>query len=45
MPIEKVDTPKGFNITPAEAINPLMARSSRVSWSDFYLFIDNIKAL
>lgn len=38
-PIEKVPTPNGFKINPAEAVKSIMARSSRAPWAEFYLFI------
>jgi hypothetical protein len=40
IPIERVETPKGFKISPAEAVKPIMARSSRAPWAEFYLFVD-----
>jgi hypothetical protein len=40
IPIEKIETPKGFTISPAEAVKPIMARSSRAPWAEFYLFVD-----
>ena len=40
IPIAKVETPKGFTITPAEAVKPIMARSTRPPWAEFYLFAD-----
>jgi hypothetical protein len=39
VPIEKVETPKGFTISPAKAVRPIMARSSRAPWAEFYLFV------
>ena len=38
IPIEKVETPKGFTISPAKAVRPIMDRSSRAPWAEFYLF-------
>ena len=39
-PIEKVKTPDGFKISPAQAVKPIMARISRAPWAEFYLFVD-----
>jgi hypothetical protein len=41
VPIEQVFTPDGFEISPAKAVKPLMDRSSRAPWAEFYLFVDN----
>jgi hypothetical protein len=41
IPIEKVPTPDGFKVTPAEAVKPIMARSTRAPWAEFYLFVDS----
>lgn len=40
IPMENVETPKGFKISPAKAVKPIMARSSRAPWAEFYLFAD-----
>jgi hypothetical protein len=39
-PIEEVPTPRGFSISPAEAVKPIMARSSRAPWAEFFLIVD-----
>jgi hypothetical protein len=40
-PIEKVQTPDGFMIAPADAVKPIIARSTRLPRAEFYLFIDS----
>jgi hypothetical protein len=40
VPIEQVSTPDGFKISPAKAVKPLMDRSSRAPWAEFYLFVN-----
>lgn len=39
-PIEELPTPKGFKISPAEAVKPVMSRRHRAPWAEFYLFVD-----
>lgn len=39
-PIEKVESPNGFRISPFKAVKPLMDRSTRAPWAEFYLFVD-----
>ena len=39
-PIEKVETPKGFKISPSKAVRPIMARIDRGLGTEFYLFVD-----
>ncbi|MCX6880580.1 MAG: hypothetical protein NTW21_43260 [Verrucomicrobia bacterium] len=41
IPIEKVPSPDGFKVTPVEAVKPIMARSTRAPWAEFYLFVDS----
>jgi len=38
--VDKVATPEGFKVSPAQAVKPMMARSSRAPWVEFYLFAD-----
>jgi hypothetical protein len=38
--IEEVATPSGFSVSPSQAAKPIMARMSRPSWADAYLFVD-----
>ena len=40
LPMEKVEMPTGFKISPAKAVKGIMARSSRAPWAEFYLFVD-----
>jgi hypothetical protein len=40
-PIEKVQTPEGFMVSPATAVKGIMGIYSRLPSAEFYLFVDS----